>query len=216
MLKTKKERSAATQQSSMNRGTLFPISFFDSRKCIQHNVSIEDGLEPVIEFMKKLPSDRTSVRVCRAIEDSDYSVVHSKCSGARSGFLAFPRWRAENYKTNDSKYHQHRWWSTLAIAWTGTLFLEIIQPLTPDAIYGHDLTDKAFTLRLHHIAFSARDWDDLVLELAAEGKSLAFSGELGGMIHSGYWEGRTMIGTYVEFYLSSPEGEAVWEQIRKG
>ncbi len=50
MLKTKKERSAATQQSLMNKGTLFPISFFDSRKYIQHNVLLEDGLGPVFKI----------------------------------------------------------------------------------------------------------------------------------------------------------------------
>ena len=77
MLTSKKERSAVIQQSLMNRGTFFPISFFDSRKYIQHNVLLEDGLGPILEFMDKLPPDRTSVRVCRAIEDGDHSVVHN-------------------------------------------------------------------------------------------------------------------------------------------
>ncbi len=104
----------------------------------------------------------------------------------------------------------------VAIAWTGTLFLEIIQPLTADAIYGHNLQKEEFALQPHHIAFAVHNWDDFLQEFTAEGKALAFSGEVTGMIHSGYWDARDTIGTYVEFYSNSPSGEAVWEQIRKG
>lgn len=104
----------------------------------------------------------------------------------------------------------------VAIGWTGTLFLEIIQPLTADAIYGRNLPKDKFALRQHHIAFAVHNWDDFLKELTAEGKSLVFSGEVEGMIHTGYWDGRDTIGTYVEFYCNTPAGEAFWEQIRKG
>ncbi len=104
----------------------------------------------------------------------------------------------------------------VAIAWTGTLFLEIIQPLTADAIYGHDLQKDVFALYPHHIAFAVHNWDDFLKELTAEGKSLVFSGEVEGLIQSGYWDARDTIGTYVEFYCNTPAGEDVWEQIKKG
>ncbi len=73
----KKEISTAIQHSLFNRGLLSPLSFFDSRKYIQHNVPIEDGLTPILEFVDKLPRDQTSVRVCRAIEDGNFSFVHN-------------------------------------------------------------------------------------------------------------------------------------------
>ncbi len=77
MLESKKERSAAIQQSLMNGGSLYPLSFFDSRRYVQHNVLIPDGLGPILQFMDGLPTDQRSVRVCRAVEDGDISFVHN-------------------------------------------------------------------------------------------------------------------------------------------
>jgi predicted SnoaL-like aldol condensation-catalyzing enzyme len=73
---SKKARSIAIQNSLETRKK-FPISYFDSRKYIQHNVGLRDGLGPILKFMDDLPADRTKVSVCRAIEDGDYSVLHA-------------------------------------------------------------------------------------------------------------------------------------------
>lgn len=73
---SKKARSTMIQKSLATRKK-FPISYFDSRKYIQHNVNLEDGLSPILQFMDDLPADRTKVTVCRAIEDGDYSVLHA-------------------------------------------------------------------------------------------------------------------------------------------
>jgi len=73
---TKKERTAWIQKS-IQTGEKFPISFFDSRKYIQHNLNIEDGLGPILAFMDALPRDRTQVAVRRAFEDGDYSFAHA-------------------------------------------------------------------------------------------------------------------------------------------
>lgn len=64
-------------QKSLETREKFPISYFDSRKYIQHNVRLEDGLGPILQFMDDLPADCTKVTVCRAIEDGDYSVLHA-------------------------------------------------------------------------------------------------------------------------------------------
>ena len=72
---SQKARSAAIQKSLETRERL-PISYFDSRKYIQHNVGLEDGLGAILQLMDDLPADRTKVTVCRAIEDGDYSVLH--------------------------------------------------------------------------------------------------------------------------------------------
>jgi predicted SnoaL-like aldol condensation-catalyzing enzyme len=73
---SKKARSTAIQKSLETREK-FPISYFDSRKYIQHNVGLGDGLGPILQLMDDLPADRTKVTVCRAIEDGDYSVLHA-------------------------------------------------------------------------------------------------------------------------------------------
>ncbi|KYC40769.1 hypothetical protein WA1_24355 [Scytonema hofmannii PCC 7110] len=73
---SKKARSTMIQKSLETREK-FPISYFDSRKYIQHNVGLEDGLGPILQFMDDLPADCTKVTVCRAIEDGDYSVLHA-------------------------------------------------------------------------------------------------------------------------------------------
>ena len=98
MLKSKKERSAAIQQSLMNGGSLYPLSFFDSRQYIQHNVLIPDGLGPILQFMDELPADQRNVRVCRAVEDGDISFVHNDYRlgdwGAMAGFEVH-RWEGD-------------------------------------------------------------------------------------------------------------------------
>jgi predicted SnoaL-like aldol condensation-catalyzing enzyme len=73
---SKKARSTMIQKSLETRER-FPISYFDSRKYIQHNIGLGDGLGPILQLMDDLPADRTKVTVCRAIEDGDYSVLHA-------------------------------------------------------------------------------------------------------------------------------------------
>lgn len=77
LLARKKDRSAAIQDSLMNGGPLYPLSFFDTRTYVQHNAQLADGIGPVFAFVDTLPRDRSSVRVCRAMEDGDYSFVHN-------------------------------------------------------------------------------------------------------------------------------------------
>lgn len=73
---SKKARSIVIQKS-LETWEKFPISYFDSRKYIQHNVGLEDGLGPILQLMDDLPADRTKVTICRAIEDGDYSVLRA-------------------------------------------------------------------------------------------------------------------------------------------
>ncbi|WP_322101925.1 hypothetical protein [Paraburkholderia sp. J41] len=95
--KSKKDRSVAIQQSLMNGGALYPLSFFDSRRYIQHNPVIEDGVGPILQFMDRLPAGERSVRSYRAIEDGDYSVVHNDYRlGEWGAMAAFEVHRWEN------------------------------------------------------------------------------------------------------------------------
>jgi predicted SnoaL-like aldol condensation-catalyzing enzyme len=73
---SKAERTAAITRSIAN-GRRVPLASFDSRKYIQHNLNIGDGLEPILAFMDGLPPKQTRADVFRAFEDRDYSVVHA-------------------------------------------------------------------------------------------------------------------------------------------
>ena len=75
MHKAKHERTRDIQKSLETRDR-FPISYFDSRKYIQHNLNLADGLGPILALMDALPADRTRVEALRSFEDGDYSVAH--------------------------------------------------------------------------------------------------------------------------------------------
>jgi len=71
----KKDRSARISKSLETRER-HPIHSIDSRRYVQHNLLLGDGLGPILQFMDELPRDRTRVNVLRAIEDGAYSALH--------------------------------------------------------------------------------------------------------------------------------------------
>jgi predicted SnoaL-like aldol condensation-catalyzing enzyme len=72
---TKKDRTVAIQRS-LETGERFPLSYFDSRQYIQHNLAIGDGLGSLLAFLDQLPANSTRVRPIRAFEDGDISFAH--------------------------------------------------------------------------------------------------------------------------------------------
>lgn len=75
MSKPKNERTVEIQKSLETR-VKAPIAHFDSRKYIQHNLALGDGLGPILELMDALPADRTIVTAHRSFVDGDHSVAH--------------------------------------------------------------------------------------------------------------------------------------------
>ncbi len=69
------ERTVQIQRSLETRERA-PLAHFDSRRYIQHNLGLEDGLRPILELMDSLPADRTKVVAHRAFTDGDHSVAH--------------------------------------------------------------------------------------------------------------------------------------------
>ncbi|HEX4067227.1 MAG TPA: hypothetical protein VHZ09_14505 [Acidobacteriaceae bacterium] len=86
---TKAARAAAITRSIETRER-WPLASFDSRKYIQHNLNIADGLAPILKFMDGLPPARTRSTVVRAFEDGEYSFLHADYElgdwGAMVGF----------------------------------------------------------------------------------------------------------------------------------
>lgn len=69
------ERTVQIQRSLQTRERS-PIAHFDSRRYVQHNLTLGDGLVPILELMDALPADRTTVVAHRAFTDEDHSVAH--------------------------------------------------------------------------------------------------------------------------------------------
>ncbi len=129
---SKKERTASIQKSLETRER-FPISYLDSRKYIQHNLNIPDGLGPILAFMDGLPPDRTKVDVRRCLEDGEYSVAHADYVlgdwGAMVGF--------EIHRWEDDRIVEH--WDNL-------------QPTPASANpSGRSMTDGAATVEDAHL-----------------------------------------------------------------
>ena len=102
----KKDCTVAIQQSIETR-VKAPLVHFDSRKYIQHNVNLGDGLGPILEFMDLMPADGTKVMMRRAFEDGDMSFAHADYMlgdwGPMTGF--------EIHRWEDGKIVEH--WDNL-------------------------------------------------------------------------------------------------------
>lgn len=70
-----KHKTIAIQQS-IETGDRFPLSHFDSRKYIQHNLALGDGLGSLLGFLDALPAGTSRVTPLRAFEDGDISFAH--------------------------------------------------------------------------------------------------------------------------------------------
>ncbi|NJM81189.1 MAG: SnoaL-like domain-containing protein [Tabrizicola sp.] len=120
----KKDCTVAIQQSIETR-LKAPLVYFDSRKYIQHNVNLGDGLGPILQFMDSMPAEGTKVMMRRAFEDGDMSFAHADYIlgewGPMTGF--------EVHRWEDGKIVEH--WDNLQAT-----------PDTPNAS-GRTLTDGA-------------------------------------------------------------------------
>ncbi|WP_410567312.1 hypothetical protein [Amycolatopsis sp. cmx-4-61] len=70
-----RERTAAIQKS-IETGDRLPLSYFDSRRYIQHNLALGDGFGALLEFLDALPRGSSRVRPVRTFQDGDISFAH--------------------------------------------------------------------------------------------------------------------------------------------
>lgn len=73
---TNKEKVIALL-NSFNTGDQTPISYINSEKYIQHNLSVGDGLAGFGEVMQHAPPQGFKAEVVRAFEDGDYVFTHT-------------------------------------------------------------------------------------------------------------------------------------------
>jgi predicted SnoaL-like aldol condensation-catalyzing enzyme len=70
-----KHRTTAIQKS-IETGERGPLAHFDSRRYVQHNLALGDGLAPLLAFLDSLPRHTTRVTPLRAFQDGDISFAH--------------------------------------------------------------------------------------------------------------------------------------------
>ena len=70
-----KDRTRAISKS-IETGERFPLSFIDSRRYVQHNLALGDGLGPLLAYFDQLPPGTTRVDPVRAFEDGHVSFAH--------------------------------------------------------------------------------------------------------------------------------------------
>ncbi|WP_197383280.1 nuclear transport factor 2 family protein [Mycolicibacterium mengxianglii] len=81
------ERTAAIQKS-IETGERRPLSWFDTRTYIQHNLLLGDGFAALLEFLDSLPPGSSRVHAYRAFTDGDISVAHLEYHLAPMGHVA--------------------------------------------------------------------------------------------------------------------------------
>lgn len=101
-----------------------------------------------------------------------------------------------------------------AVTWTGSIFLELIQPLTAEPLFR--LQQPAGTLKLHHLGFAVIDLDETTQLLEAQDVSPVFKGEITGLVRSSFFDTTATLGHYIEFLEVSAQGQAAFEAIRNG
>lgn len=99
-----------------------------------------------------------------------------------------------------------------ALAWTGGLQIELIQPLTGyndhySPYLPKDRSDP--TPQFHHMAVRRDDLAAMRAEIDKLGLKLAFEGEVPGLTYI-YLDARETLGHYLEYVWATPEG---WEMI---
>lgn len=76
---------------SIETGASEPASYINPNKYIQHNLSVEDGLEGFGNVLQALPKDSTKVNIVRAFEDGNFVVAQTEYNffGPKAGFDIF-------------------------------------------------------------------------------------------------------------------------------
>ena len=64
-----------------------PLS--DTKKYIQHNLAVADGLEGVGTLLKQLPPNSAKVKTVRVFRDGDFVFTHTDFFGPKVGFDVF-------------------------------------------------------------------------------------------------------------------------------
>jgi predicted SnoaL-like aldol condensation-catalyzing enzyme len=72
----RKKHKTVSISKSIETGKRYPLHYIDSRRYVQHNLALGDGLGPLLEYFDQLPEGTSRVDAVRAFEDGDISFAH--------------------------------------------------------------------------------------------------------------------------------------------
>jgi predicted SnoaL-like aldol condensation-catalyzing enzyme len=156
-----KDKTMAISKSIEN-GKRHPLSYIDSRRYVQHNLSLGDGLGPLLEYFDQLPPGTSSVNPLRAIEDGDISLAHIEYHIEPYGHVV----GFEVHRWEDGRVVEH--WDNL-------------QPVPAEPnISGHTAIDGTTEVSDHHLTEQNKDLAARYVQQVLVGRSL---GDLEEFIH---------------------------------
>jgi len=128
------------------------------------------------------------------------------------------RYGVGNFFTFDSGSMSEGRSSRVALAWTGQMMIEFIEPgADPLPHYRMDFTPGVFGLQHHHIGHlceSEAEWDQMLRDLDRYGFPVADDGRVPGVVRYLYADTRAVDGHYREYILLEGEGgRAFFDQV---
>jgi predicted SnoaL-like aldol condensation-catalyzing enzyme len=167
-----KHKTAAISKS-IETGERHPLHYIDSRRYVQHNLALGDGLGPLLEYFDQLPAGTSKVDPVRAFEDGDISFAHLEYYLEGYGHVA--------------GFEVHRWESDRIVEHWDNL-----QPIPDQASpSGHTMVDgPTEPEELERTALNKRRAAEFVTSILIERKIDALPGFLDGeqyTQHSPQW-----------------------------
>jgi catechol 2,3-dioxygenase-like lactoylglutathione lyase family enzyme len=105
----------------------------------------------------------------------------------------------------------------LALAYVGSLQLEVIQPLARDVgIFEQGLPAQGNVMAMHHICYdidSEQELDSLLEQHRSGGREIMFEGRRAGRSRFAFVDTRAQLGYLVEYVCATPEGKKAREAI---
>ena len=158
----KKDKTAAISKS-IETGERYPLHYIDSRRYIQHNLALGDGLGPLLEYFDRLPEGTSKVDPVRTFEDGDISFAHLE-------------YRLEGYG-HVAGFEVHRWEDDRIVEHWDNL-----QPIPDEANPGgHTMIDGPTEIEEpERTAFNKRRAEAFVTDILIERRTDALTGFLDG------------------------------------
>ena len=158
----KKDKTAAISKS-IETGERHPLHYIDSRRYIQHNLALGDGLGPLLEYFDQLPEGTSKVNPLRTFEDGDISFAHLEYHLEGYGHVA--------------GFEVHRWEGDRIVEHWDNL-----QPIPDEANpSGRTMIDGSTEIEeLERTAFNKRRAEAFVTDILIERRTDALSGFLDG------------------------------------
>lgn len=97
------------------------------------------------------------------------------------------------------------WKSKIAITIVGSVMWELIEPVTPDDLFGQFLAKRGGVGGIHHIAVATPDYRKVVEDQARQGKEPILSGSFGG-VEVQYLDTEGELGVILEVFSKMPDG----------